>query len=181
VLNKDGMLIISVPYFNLLRRIRSFMDVGFLNRKYSDIFLDFDGIPAVYSLRHIHEIEAPVSERFIFHQYEYTKKEFANILNAAGFKITHVRPVSISWGLMEFSLLRRLFKRATADIGRCNKFSQENNPHRNANNKFKFILRNILKRIIISEDSDIPAIKTLIKILGYFSANLILFVCEVEK
>lgn len=182
VLKKEAFLIITVPYFNLSRKLSSYLFYGFGKRKASDVKLDFNGMKTRFLLTNLHQRTASPFKGFSFHQYEYTKKELSRILNECGFDAIFCRGISIIWGLMDSPFLQKLINKM---------FSSQNNELQKsfANNGEKKPkaahlgkrVKSYLKRIFISEDYSLRFGKLLLKILQFTSANLILFVCKVRK
>jgi len=174
VLDKDGTLIISVPYFNLSRRINTYKNPALLINGSSDVYPDFDGFKSVYKLTPRHNRDGLNREGFSFHQYEYTKNEFARILDESGFDIILNRPLSIIWGLRDFSFIRKAM--AEYSNQSISKIADSASAKPAVRSRDSF-----LKNLILKEDRNLPFAGPLLKVLGAGFANLILFVCKVRK
>lgn len=177
VLRNEGLLIISVPYFNPFRITNSRININMFGRRHSESSLDFDGIKSLYTLTSVHKRENPPVDGFSFHQYEYTEKEFSDILKACGFQIILTRPVSISWGLMDVAFLRKLFTKAIIDKTYSNDIKQGKAVSLTKRHRVK----TFFKRIIVSEDYSYMLTRPILRLLGHNFGNLILFACKVKK
>lgn len=182
VLRKEAVLIITVPYFNPIRRICSYLSFGFRKGKGSGIKLDFNGMKARFLLTNFHQRTSSPFAGFSFHQYEYTRKDFSKILSDCGFNIIFSRGTSIVWGLMDSTFFRKLINKM---------FNRQSNELQkeiddNGENESKPIylperVKSYLKRIFISEDYNLRFGRLILKVLQFTSGNLILFVCRVKK
>lgn len=81
VLQDDGVLLLTVPYLNLLRRLR---DAVLAGRRLYRIVSGFT-----------HE-SAP--DGLVFYQYAFTRREAVSVLEQAGFVAVATRGVQIVWG-----------------------------------------------------------------------------------
>lgn len=183
VLKKEAVLIITVPYFNLFRRISSYLSFGFKKQKTSNVKIDFNGMKSLFLLTDLHQRASSPLPGFSFHQYEYTKKEFSRILNDCGLNIIFSRRTSIIWGLMDNNFLRKIIHKMVTN--RENNRSQKNPEDREIDesktSNLSQKIKSYLKRMLISEDSHSLGFgRFILKVLQFTSGNLILFVCRVR-
>lgn len=181
VLKKGAVLIITVPYFNPSRRIRSFLSLGFKNQKSSTVKLDFNGMKSMFLLTNVHRRTLSPFPGFSFHQYEYTKKEFSQILNNCGFNIIFSRGISIIWGLMDNDFFRKVVHKmlTNRENNRSLKDSEDREMDQSKTSNLSKKIKSYLKKMLISEDTHrIGFGRFILKVLQYTSGNLILFVCK---
>lgn len=172
VLKTDGVLLIGVPYFSPVRRVKAFFarDWYRVSR------------PKVGP-------EAQTPEREFF-QYAYTRREFSAMLRAAGLRPLTAYGYSILWGLYDLPLVERVVRRVTRSHGiqTCAAGSSEAEaagvPAENREERRRFITsagaepQPLLKRMFVSEDAAIPGAGLLVRFLRWFSANMMIFVCR---
>lgn len=158
VLKKDGVLLISVPYYSPLRRILT------------PIKKD--------EWRKIENPEVDKKEVFTdkkFFQYAYRTKEFEKMLNQANLKVIEKQGYSILWGLYELPFLD---SNETSESG---KTTNRKKSQKFENIDIKQVVGNepvsLAKRLIVSEDTGVPLLGLGIKFNRWFSANLMMYVC----
>jgi len=179
VLKKEGVLIITVPYCNLYRRIQSFISY-MLGRNTSSGNVDFDGKKTRHVWVRSHQITPSPFKGFSFHQYEYTRKEFSQILKEQGFKLIKSHGTSIIWGLQDHSFLRKIILKITKKSTENGSFV-ESSPVPGAIQKassFKKKVKLLLKKILISEIRAGWIETVIVSILQFTSANMVLFICK---
>lgn len=182
VLKKGAVLIITVPYFNLFRRISSYLSFGFLKRKSSSVRLDFNGMKAKFLLTNLHQHTASPFKGFSFHQYEYTRKEFNKILDDCGFNIIFSRGTSIIWGLMDSAFLRKLINKVfSSQRNELGKGVDDNGEKKPKAEHLSERVKSYSKRTFISEDYSLRFGSLILQVLQFTSANLILSVCRTRK
>jgi SAM-dependent methyltransferase len=156
VLKKDGVLLISVPYFSPLRRAL----LPFKKKEWRKT-----PAPAV-------DADEKFTDRRFF-QYAYRKKEFEKMLSAAGLAVRETVGYSFIWGLYDIPFLSG----AHGDPG--SKTPEKESPA--ALNMEELIAYerppSLLKRLLISEDTKIPVAGTFIRFICWTSANMMMYVC----
>lgn len=161
VLRPGGILLISVPYINPLRRLVS------LVKKSDRRWVSKAGLDDSVTLG---------SRRFF--QYAYSKREFQSLLGAAGFDLISTKGYSIIWGLYELPFInmavQALAHRRGGPTGTRNGNAKGvNDPlHENRSSPSK------LKRLIIGEDDSVPVAGLAVKPLRWTCANMMMYVCR---
>ncbi len=154
VLKNDGVLLLSVPYHSPLRRL-----LMPFNKKYwrkvstSKVEEKFGGLN--------------------FFQYSYTISEFSKMLNDAGFEVKETQGYSVLWGLYELPIF--------GEYGGGNHQPQKTEvvaeeeivtmPSLEKPNS------SLLKRLIVSEDSSVRVLGLGVKLMRWFAANMMMYVC----
>ena len=157
VLKKDGVLLISVPYYSPLRRILSVVK----NAEW----------------RKIDKPEVDNGEVFAdkrFFQYAYKPYEFQKMLEEAGLKIIEKQGYSIIWGLYDLSPFNSEEINIPKNAGKTVHL-----PHQEV--KIGEIIKeesiSLPKRFIVSEDEKIPLLGAGLKFAKWFLANMMMYVC----
>lgn len=155
VLRPGGIFLVSVPYLSPLRR--------------ASVVWRGDR-------RLVHEMrtgETPTNGAR-FWQYAFGRREFAQLLLAAGFTVPDFQPYAILHGLAELPLVSELLSRATARSHQS--ASASDPPSGPAGSPSPGVVRAGLKRALVAEDRTIPILGHLIDAAGWLSANMLLFV-----
>jgi SAM-dependent methyltransferase len=158
VLREGGVLLASVPYLSPLRRVLAPLKRG--DRR-------FVVAPAV---------DGP--EKGTFYQYAFTRREFARVLRACGFRVQSIQGYAILWGLGELPgmgafLNRRAARQAPAPPARPDGLAAPAAPRSPAP-------RSWLRRLVVSEDQGVPILGHAIPFLRWACANMIMFECVRE-
>lgn len=176
VLCKNGTLIITVPYVNWSRFILSYGKAFLKRDNRPRIYTDFDDIKSAYLLTNKHKGNEKLLEYFNFHQYEYTKREFRGFLRGAGFKTIYSKPVSISWGMMDYTISRKVFKRflsiSSPDDNKKSTSGMNDSIIKNSP------IREFMKKILVEENNRSLFTAPAVYLLGRLFGNMILFVCR---
>ncbi len=160
VLKKDGVLLISVPYFSPLRRLLA----PFKKKEWRKT-----PNPGVDS-------DEKFPDRKFF-QYAYRKKEFEKMLSGAGLAVRETVGYSFIWGLYDIPFLSGAQsdpgsntpeKAAPASLNMEELIADERPP-------------SLLKRLLISEDTKIPVAGTFIRFICWTSANMMMYVCTRDR
>lgn len=158
VLKKDGLLIISVPYINLLRRIEDIYWFFILNKK-EKTGARVNREKFMYRLTEKCAADAIAQNLWQFHEYMYTKREIEKILNNAGFEAIYVKPVQCIWGIKTTGLV-------------LHRYNQNSKSH-SVNN-----IINWLKKHLFCENEEGFVSKIVVGICGIFFAHQIVLVCR---
>lgn len=155
VLNAHGVLLISVPYLSPLRRVVSWFKRG--DRRFVDA-------PTVDGSK----------DNRVFFQYAYAPREFARLVERAGFRVVAKRGYAILWGLMEtpfaswaFRHLRRDPKarhEARPPVGAVAPGPASTGP-------------SLLKRVVVSEDDSVPILGLFVRFSRWAAANMMMYIC----
>ena len=175
VLDTDGLLIITVPYINLLRAVEDLLFFRLINCK-THQRLSIDGHKMRYTLVKEHNRQNNPFQEFHFHEYAYKRKEIGSILRQAGFEIIYSRGISLMWGLKDFALVRMSYGKFAGSQSKPEAAFIDARPA-NSDNK----IRNFLKRIIITEDYNFRPARPLLYCLQRLCANSILFICKKRR
>ena len=165
VLKPSGVLIISVPSFNGVRRLRH--------------LFGFRGAPAD------RVVERPRADGTlpdqVFFQYVFGRTEFRRRLEASGFKVIEARGTHVLWGAKELPLVGSLFEWATRRFGRApaprgaaSAVPATAGPTGPTGADAGSVFRRYLKRALLEEnDRALP----LLPVLRRVSANMMVYVC----
>lgn len=155
VLKKDGVLLISVPYYSPLRRILSPLKKKEW-RKITKPELDNGN---------------SVADKKFF-QYAYQPKEFEKMLAEANLKVVEKQGFAVIWGLYEIPFLNRNAK---------SEFSKNSAKKETREINTEELLKDkpvaLLKRLVVSEDAKVPVLGLGVKFTRWFSANMMMYVC----
>jgi SAM-dependent methyltransferase len=161
VLRSSGVLLISVPYFNPLRRAVS-------------IFKKSDRKRVALSNKDI--FDKYKEKRFW--QYAYTKREFKSLLKEAGLTVISTQGYAIVFGLYELPFVAQAFETAS-----------KRKPVNTAGNGEPVIGKidikidgaepepSLLKRLVVNEDASVPVAGAFIRVLRETCANMMMYVC----
>ena len=157
VLRPGGVLLVSVPYLNPLRR--------FVSRFKSDRRL----------VAKPGRSADDCGERRFF-QYAFTKKEFADILQKAGFRVMRHQGYAILFGFYEIPFLKSVVegivsRRRNGQLSQFSDQALECSPRRSE------AKTGLLKKLIVSEDCSAPVTGLLIRLSRWFGANMMMYVC----
>ncbi|MBI1764177.1 MAG: methyltransferase domain-containing protein [Acidobacteria bacterium] len=159
VLKDEGVLLISVPYYNPLRRVLA----PFRQRDW----------------RVVREAATDEQEFFSgkkFFQYAYRPSEFEKMLDAAGLKVLEKQGYAILWGLYELPFLKRNTQNKTpAPVSAL--------PIRktvtavNLDELIKDRPASFAKRLAVNEDDALPVLGWSVKFMRWAAANMMMYVC----
>lgn len=154
VLKKDGVLLISVPYFSPLRRM--------LLPFKKDVWRSVDKS----------ETEIKTENGLKFFQYAYRPGEFSKKLEEAGFEIVKKQGFAVLWGLSEINL-----KGGKSEIETSPNKSEPIAENVDLSIINQEVSAGLLKRLVVSEDDTIPILGLGVKFMRWFSANMMMYVC----
>ncbi|MGH9946970.1 MAG: class I SAM-dependent methyltransferase [Pyrinomonadaceae bacterium] len=159
VLKPDGTLLISVPFYNPLRKILTPF------RKDSWRVVDCP----------VADEEPPRSDKNFF-QYAYTKSEFSRMLDSAGLKVVKTQGYALLWGLYDLPLLNRISEREFEGVG--TKTETTSPVELDISGLLKDRESSLMKRLIVSEDANIPLLGLGVRVLRWSVANMMMYVCQ---
>jgi SAM-dependent methyltransferase len=167
VLRPDGILLISVPYLSLLRRLLS----PFRQKSWQSV-----------------ERAATDSHRNDqqFFQYVYTQNEFESILSKVGLQVLEARGYGILWGLYDIALVEALVTQSSGHhlssdaSSRSTEISSqsESTPKLAGEAANSRNVRGIMQRLIVSEDDTVPLAGFGVRLMRRFCANMMMYVCK---
>jgi ubiquinone/menaquinone biosynthesis C-methylase UbiE len=162
ILKPGGVLLISVPYLSPLRRfLRPFRGGHWrvVKREKSE-----DG--------NSHQ----------FFQYVYTQAEFKQYLTQIGFRVISMQGYAIMFGIYDLPFAQRLVSSLESYFQNNHQYSLNfigrttgeaaNNLESTENHRVS-----ILKRLVVCEDDSIPVIGTIIRVMRWTCANMMMYVC----
>lgn len=158
VLKKDGVLLISVPYYNPLRRILSPLKKA--------------------EWRRVEKPEIDKGEVFKgkkFFQYVYRPDEFEEMLAEAKLRVIEKRGFSVVWTFYDIPFLNRDGKNEVSKIS--DKKTTNGIEPVDVRKLIKGEPVSLLKRLVVSEDETVPVLGLGVKFMKWFSANMMMFVC----
>lgn len=158
VLKKDGVLLISVPYFSPLRRI--------LAPFKKDVWRKLDKP----------EIDHENSDKSKFFQYVYRPHEFEKMLAEADLKVVEKQGYAVLWGLYEIPFLNPGGENEFAALSE-KKEKQEVSAVK-IDELVKDVPRSLVKKLVVSEDSSVPVLGIGVKFMRWASANMMMYVCK---
>ncbi|MEK6281562.1 MAG: methyltransferase domain-containing protein [Acidobacteriota bacterium] len=190
VLRPEGVLMISVPYLSLLRRVLSPLKSSLWKR-----------VPGA-------EVDAEgARDGRQFFQYVYTRREFEKILETAGFRVIGAQGYGILWGLYDVAFLQKLGEKLTPGNASGSSTAVSQNEERSqatvtdsngrgrtggslpgfhsqsetqthsANPSVYTSSRSLIKRLIVNEDDGVPIVGRSIPFMRWACANMMMYVC----
>jgi SAM-dependent methyltransferase len=158
VLKDDGILLISVPYHNPLRRIlEPFKKSEW--RRVERAKAESDGI-----------------EGKRFFQYAYRKDEFTRMLLEAGLETIKTQSYAVLWGIQELPFFNR---------NRSGEYSVGKNSAQASEPGYvdlrEFVAdrpRSLIKRLVVSEDDKVPVLGLGVKFMRWSAGNMMMYVCR---
>jgi SAM-dependent methyltransferase len=188
VLRPGGVLLISVPYVSLLRRLL---------------------LPFKWSLWKPVSCAEADSERVgdgpKFFQYVYTRREFEKTLAVAGLRVIATQGYGILWGLYDVALFQTLVEKITqsnargpsrlpvaspneslshtavpesnGEVGASSELPGLNAESNATTSIPKSSSRSTIKRLIISEDDGLPVVGLGVRLMRWACANMMMYVC----
>ncbi|CAN5312272.1 hypothetical protein BH10ACI1_BH10ACI1_06990 [soil metagenome] len=155
VLKKDGVLLISVPYFSPLRRL-------------------------LYPFKKNHwrrvnesKTEQKTEKSLSFFQYAYQTHEFSKMLENADFEVVKTQGYAVIWGLSELSFLGGKSEIQKSENGE--KTVIEEKP--DLSNINQNVSQTLLRKLVVSEDDSVPVLGLGVKIMRWATANMMMYVC----
>lgn len=170
VLKPGGILLISVPYLSLLRRVLSPFK-STLWKKVSQAVIDSN------------------TNGLQFFQYVYSRKEFESILSSAGLRVLETRGYGVLWGLYDVAVFEKILGRLTVQIAGGDSSRQQlpsaktivgSNAERGTSGPTtaESYLRRLIKRLIVSEDDTVPLAGLGVHLMRRVCANMMMYVCQ---
>ena len=153
VLKKDGVLLISVPYFSPLRRL-----LYPLKRKF-------------WRKVRVSE-EEDIANGLSFFQYAYQTEEFERLLADSNLKVVKKQGYAIVWGLYELPIFKEKSGLVPARENSSSADEEIIIPDFNES-----VRSSILKRLLVSEDATVPFLGLGVKFLRWFASNMMMYVC----
>ena len=158
VLKEDGILLISVPYYNPLRKILSPFRKEIWRRVKEPM------------------VEGEETEGKKFFQYAYTRGEFLSMLSDAGLETIKTHGYAVLWGIQELPFFGQGLKsefpagqpaaiRAEPTYIDVSKLSADR-PN------------SLIKRLAVSEDESVPVLGLGVRFLRWSVANMMMYVCR---
>jgi SAM-dependent methyltransferase len=175
VLDKDGILIVTVPCINFLRTIEDFYFFKIMRRKSRDV-RNLDGMEIRYFCVKEHQSLDSPFEGFHFYQYEHKRKEIEPILIRCGFKVIFSRRIELMGGIREFLNNYKLLRPLSEKTRKKPAFPNEQGAFKEK--KKQNFIRNLLVRIIVSQDHDLKPARPVLYLLERICPHSILFVCK---
>lgn len=159
VLKEDGVLLISVPYYNPLRR----MLTPFKKDEWRRVGRSEAGNGSIDGKK--------------FFQYAYRINEFKKMLADAGLETIKTQGYAVLWGIQEIPLVGALGK--DEDPPKAN-----SHPPQKASTEYVDVKdlvtdrqSSLLKRLVVSEDDSIPVLGLGVKFGRWAVANMMMYVC----
>lgn len=158
ILKKNGFLLISVPYYNPLRRILSTFKKA--------------------EWRKVEQPEMDNGEAFTgkkFFQYAYRPNEFEKMLTEADLRVVEKQGYAVLWGIYEIPFLNPGGKSEFSNTS--SKKADKEIKAVNIEEMIKDTRVSLLKRLVVSEDETVPVLGLGVKFMRWFSANMMMYVC----
>ena len=181
VLNKgDGVLLISVPYSNLLRRLKAYLiSVKMLCRfekpeiNKNIIYEDSEG--GFILVNEHKKTKSPFKDKE-FMQYSYGMRELKNVLEQCGFKVIHCEGYSLEWGLMDLKWYKKfIFKKSLLKNSKNN--DQSFNNYQKVS-MTRYLMNTFFKYVILENPTNNFFFSVISAAFRPIFANMILFVCK---
>lgn len=170
VLKDRGILIVTVPYLNGIRRLQDFWRWNVLRKRSVKCCIDGNGFLSAYVRTNGYGSDAAGVPGYHFHEYVYSKAEFSGELVEAGFEIIHSQGVYVLWGMADIALFRKALKtdallrnpqEKTVPSGTSGVSGQQGQQ------------KHFLKRLLVQEQGA--------GFLRYLFAHMYVFVCRANK
>lgn len=158
VLKKDGVLLISVPYFSPLRRILAPFKKDAWRKVKNP------------------EIDNGNESGTTFFQYVYRPYEFEKMLAEANLKVIEKQGYAVLWGLYELPFLNRNGESEFAAVS--DKKEKKEISAVKTEELVKDVPRSLIKKLVVSEDSSVPVLGLGVKFMRWASANMMMYVCK---
>jgi len=164
VLKTGGVLLISVPYLNLLRRGLSPFRAKVWKR--------------------VKDAAIDVREDSKFFQYIYSTREFEAMLRQAGLRVIATQGYGILWGLYDVSFLEKLAARIGGNgtgspaASSAVQTNGESNSTATPGNGRPTTVRGLLKRLAVNEDDTVPIAGLGVRLMRVVCANMMMYVCR---
>ncbi|MBS1793000.1 MAG: class I SAM-dependent methyltransferase [Acidobacteria bacterium] len=156
VLKKDGVLLISVPYFSPLRRL--------LRPLKKDYWKKVDRAET-----------QPGAGDLNFFQYAYKPFEFEAMLDRAGLRAIEKQGYSVIWGLYELP-----FFGGRSEVQSGEKAAPPE-PEKEAivlPDVGRPVRSSLVKRLVVSEDATVPVLGLGVRLMRWAAANMMMYVCR---
>lgn len=156
VLKPDGTLLISVPYYNPLRKLLA----------------PFRGVEWRQVGRS--SVDADPAQSKQFFQYAYTRREFTELLNRAGLDVIETQGYAVIWGLYDLPFFN---SNGGGEFARGNK-NKKPIEKADLNELSRDRPVSFAKRLAVSEDASVPLLGLGIRALRWAAANMMMYVCR---
>jgi SAM-dependent methyltransferase len=160
VLQPNGKLLISVPYYSPLRRI-----LYYRRKNWRRV-----GGPSLDNTN---------NDSLVFFQYAYTISEFKKQLSSAGLNVLAVQGYSLLWGLRDLNWVNKAMC-LLENRSKGNSISKEemikDSPSINGDHK-----PSLLKRFLLSESPNTSLGKFCLRGMLLLCANMMMFICVPAK
>ena len=160
VLKKDGVLLISVPYFSPLRQILA----PFRKDEWRKVVKpEIDGK------------EFSASRKFF--QYVYQPKEFEKMLANAKLRVIEKQGYAVLWGLYVIPFFNLEGKSEFSNNLEAT-VKKEVTAVDNIKELIKDTPSSLVKKLVVSEDDTIPLLGLGVKMMRWATANMMMYVCK---
>jgi hypothetical protein len=182
----------------LLGHMLEFYEAGDdLRRFYAYVHKAAEGWDGTRPLRRLRACLSPPDWRLVDHptsetappgatffQYAFRPREFEALLNRAGFEVRARQGYAILWGLLELpffgAILAKLQRRRAAmarqpaarDVLKYGPAPAAPAPAAKAS---------VSKRFLVSEDATLPVLGIFVRVLRWFAANMMMYVCVARR
>jgi len=174
VLSPGGKLIITVPFFNPIRRLK--MKLRFWGR--DPMYRD----TVAMNCNEFSVTEVPNS-KVQFCEYYFSQREFAAILRQAGFRILEAYPWSVEWGEFCQTLYGLMGRGAGAVQQSTTQPSSADSKSDSSTKSVRAYLsgaKRLWKTLFLLEDRSTLPRRLLVSMLSW-TGHMLLFVCEPQK
>lgn len=159
VLKDDGVLLISVPYYNPLRR----MLTPFRKDEWSRVSHSEVGKGAINGKK--------------FFQYAYQTGEFKRMLADAGLKTIKTQGFAVLWGIQEMPLFGALGKNEIPPVVEAGSRKKKETGPVDVTELVADRNSSLLKRLVVSEDDSVPVLGLGVKLARWALGNMMMYVC----
>ncbi|MEJ7861512.1 MAG: class I SAM-dependent methyltransferase [Pyrinomonadaceae bacterium] len=167
VLRSDGVLLIGVPYHNLVRQALSYVK------------------KEEYQVVTKSEADLKSQNGRSFFQYAYHKKEFEKMLAEAGLRVVKTQGYSVLWGISELPFMKFINKSSSNDAATSSSQTLQSTPESKAGSGTNISIKgqavSLLKKMLLNEDDKIPVLGAFLKVLRWSCANMMMYVCVRDK
>jgi len=158
VLKDSGALLISVPYYNPLRRaLKRFRGMDWRSVDRCEV-----------------EPEDVMPGKSFF-QYAYRPPEFQRMLESSGLNIVEKTGYAVIWGLSELPFARGTDREFPAH---ADKVTSDEPVAVDVNGMIVERKPSLIRRLVINEDASVPVLGLGVKLMRWSVANMMMFVCK---
>lgn len=174
VLCPGGIMLLTVPYLNMSRRIIMLVN-NLMLRKATKPGFRLDGQDSIWMNIKGYNEGHPGNSDYHFHEYIMSKKEICCQANAVGFEIVEVSPFSIKYGLRDYAFFRLIQAKVSIKVSENN---QVEGLSVSGNDSIRSRLRSFWRKTTTYEQADGSFSVIWVWLMRRCFGNMIMVVCR---